>query len=71
MTGRLGEIPALILTYEEAEGRQAGWKSSEKLQSAEARVSHIQIVICGALFAAELLQSPPLHTVPCMLHERS
>lgn len=67
----LSETTAGILTYEEAEWRRAGWEGCEKLQNAEAWVSHIQVVICGALFTAELLQSPPLHTVPCMLHQRS
>lgn len=59
------------LTYEEAERRRAGWECCEKLQHAEALVSHVQVVVCGSLFTAELLQSPPLHTVPCMLHQCS
>ena len=64
-------ITVSTLTYEEAERRRAGWERCEKLQDAEALVSDVQVVVCGALFTAELLQSPPLHTVPCMLHERS
>lgn len=63
-------IAAGTLTYKEAERRQAGWEGCEKLQQAEARVSHIEVVVCGALFTAELLQSPPLHTIACMLHQR-
>lgn len=67
----LNERTAVILTYEEAERRRAGWEGCEELQNAETLVSHIQVVICGALFTAELLHSPPLHTVPCMLHQCS
>lgn len=58
-------------TYEDAERRRAGREGCQKLQKAEARVSHIQVVVCSALFTAELLQSPPLHTSPRMLHQRS
>lgn len=58
-------------TYEDAERWQAGREGCQKLQKAEARVSHIQVVVCSALFTAELLQSPPLHTSPRMLHQRS
>lgn len=71
MTDKLSERTAGTLTYEEAERRRAGWEGCEKLQNAETQVSHVQVVVCGALFTAELLQSPPLHTVPRMLHQRS
>lgn len=58
-------------TYEDAERRRAGWERCEKLQNAEAWVSHIQVVVCSSLFTAELLQSPPLHTIRRMLQQRS
>lgn len=49
------ETKAGCLTYEEAERRRAGREGCEKLQNAEAPVSHVQVVVRGALFAAELL----------------
>ncbi|TNN89031.1 hypothetical protein EYF80_000910 [Liparis tanakae] len=64
-------ITAGTLTYEEAERRRAGWEGCEKLRDAEAGVSHVQVVVCAALSAAELLQSPLLHAVRRMLHQRS
>lgn len=67
----LNELRGGSLTYKEAERRWAGWEGCKKLQNAEARVSHIQVVVCSTLFTAELLQSPPLHAVPCMLHQSS
>ena len=59
------------LTYEEAERRRAGWEGCEKLQNAEAGLSHVQVVVRGTLFTAQLLQPPPLSTVRCILHQRS
>lgn len=58
-------------TYEDAERRRAGWKGCEKLQNAEALFSQVQVIVSGALLTAELLQSPLLHTIHCMLHQRS
>lgn len=60
-----------VLTYEEAERGRAGREGGEELQNAEARVSYVQVVVGSALFAAELLQSPPLRSICCVLHQRS
>lgn len=58
-------------TYEDAERRRAGRKGIEKFQNAEALFSQVRVVVSGALLTAELLQSPLLHTIDCMLHQRS
>lgn len=60
-----------VLTYEEAERGRAGREGGEELQNTEARISYVQVVVGSALFAAELLQSPPLRSVCCVLHQRS